>query len=783
MNYAFTPQPLRVLSKHLHMGGLSPDGSTLTADSQCILLNGKPWIPLVGEMHFSRNPVEYWEEDILKLKAAGLNAISSYLFWIHHEEREGEFNWRGSRDIRRFVLLCQKHEMYFFLRPGPWVHGECRNGGFPDWIAARYGDTRSDDPEYLLYVRRYYAQVAKQLEGLFFKDGGPIIGFQPDNELIRNAQHLQTLKELAMELGMEVPLYSVTGWGHHGGTRFFQDEFIPSFGGYPEGPWEQHVNPMPPSANYFFSNLRNDVSIGVDVLRHSTGEGFDGAMDESRYPYMTCETGTGIPVTYHRRPIITQSDVGAIATVALGNGNNCVGYFMFKGGVNPKAGISTYNESLDTHYINNFPTLSNDFQAPVSEFGFLRPHYGAVKALNLFVSAFGERLARMQSVLPSTLPKTVYDDTVLRCAVRTDGREGFLFVNNYQRLNPLPAHATVGFSVMLETGELTLPPMSIPSGAYFILPIKQQLGNACLLYAACQPLTKIGNCLFFFVPEGLEGSYCFESSTLKTLTAQGASVRCADGITHVERLTPSPDCIIELEDTQRNHFRIVTLTHDQAMRSYVDLGATEKLIISSCALSFDHNELILSGDHANAEDEVLLCYGAFEMTGLIARAHGIFQEYHLPCLSQSIPVQTIRREHAQLPASSFHYLLGQRHGNAESPEWEILPAQVKGAQDVLLSIAYNGDVAHAFLGNRLIADDFNKGIPWVIGLKRFANELEHQPLTIKLLPLLPETNIYREASLQAGEPCLCAISATALYTQRFQMSLPSPKEAFDHDRA
>ena len=122
-----------VLSGHLRMGtGIRPDGRTVSVNSLHLLRDGEPWLPVMGEMHFSRYPRQYWEESLLKIKAAGIEIVASYVFWIHHEEVEGEFDWSGDRDLRYFAQLCARHGLYFFPRIGPWCHGECRNGGYPD---------------------------------------------------------------------------------------------------------------------------------------------------------------------------------------------------------------------------------------------------------------------------------------------------------------------------------------------------------------------------------------------------------------------------------------------------------------------------------------------------------------------------------------------------------------------------------------------------------------------------------------------------------------------------
>ena len=87
----------------------------------------------MGEFHFSRYEPEDWEEELLKMRAGGVDIAATYVFWIHHEERQGEWDFTGCRDLRRFLEICRRIDMPVWLRIGPWAHGECRNGGFPDW--------------------------------------------------------------------------------------------------------------------------------------------------------------------------------------------------------------------------------------------------------------------------------------------------------------------------------------------------------------------------------------------------------------------------------------------------------------------------------------------------------------------------------------------------------------------------------------------------------------------------------------------------------------------------
>ena len=64
----------------LKMGGVSSTGHRLAVDSRSLSLDGKPWLPVMGEFHFTRYPEKYWQEELLKMKAGGVQVVATYIF-------------------------------------------------------------------------------------------------------------------------------------------------------------------------------------------------------------------------------------------------------------------------------------------------------------------------------------------------------------------------------------------------------------------------------------------------------------------------------------------------------------------------------------------------------------------------------------------------------------------------------------------------------------------------------------------------------------------------------
>ncbi|MBE5961662.1 MAG: glycoside hydrolase family 35 [Lachnospiraceae bacterium] len=494
-----------ILTDHLNMGGENPAGERIDVTSLYFMRNSIPWIGVIGEFHFSRYNKEYWQEELCKMKAGGVTIVTTYLFWLYHEEVEGKFDFTGDNDVRLFVLEAKKAGLDVILRIGPWAHGECRNGGFPDWLLKKPYKLRDNNTEYMEQVRIFYSEIAKQVKGLFYRDGGNIIGIQVENEYVDNADHLAALKKLAIECGMEVPLYVVTGWNSTQGARIPVDEVVPLFGGYCALPWEQHIEKLPPSMHYFFNQMRNDSAIGKDlqVVKADQKDGWQ--LPYERYPFATCELGGGSQVTHHRRPCISGMDIYALALVKLGSGNNLPGYYMYHGGTNKIGRCSTFQESRATGYPNDVPILSYDFQAPLSEYGEVREQYRLLHMLNLFVQEFGDKFATMSAVDAAETVRRD-DKTSLRYGMRTDGTSGFVFVNHYQRLDRLEEVK----GAVIHAENVTFPPMDIKGDISFFFPFQMNLSGQILEYATAQPLCRQGNTYFFIKIPGISAEYRFK---------------------------------------------------------------------------------------------------------------------------------------------------------------------------------------------------------------------------------------------------------------------------------
>ena len=695
-----------VFSDHLSMAGTAPDGTHLTVNNRYLVKNGQPWLPVMGEVHYSRIPPEQWRAELQKCKAGGIEVIACYHFWIHHEEVEGEFDFTGCRDVGSFLRLCHELGLWVWMRLGPWAHGECRNGGLPDWLLAKGFPTRKNHPDYLRYVERFWRALKHEVKGSLFQEGGPVVGIQVENELMQDSEHLLTLKKLAHEIGLNPPFTSVTGWGD---VHVPEGEALPVFGGYADGFWERSTTewPLRYRKNFFFRLTRNDTSIGNDLNGlHSVGE----PVDPNRYPYLTCETGGDMPSSFHRRIHLDPMDTVALAYVMVGSGSNLQGYYMYHGGTNPHGKRSTLQESQATGYPNDVPAKSYFAGAPLGDFGQVNPAFRPLRRLHQFLRDFGAQLSPMPTVLPDDLPPQLEDQATLRWAVRHDGEAGFLFVNNHQRVEQLPPHQGVQFELRTPGGTLLAPdqPIDVPAGACFVLPFGLRIGSRVLRSATAQPFAILGDGTHVFTEiPGIPARITFEDESEPLVLGEARWVR-------------QPEVIL-LSAAVTEHASVIA----------------GRFLLSPAVLIEAGDAIGLLAERAEdlwCEDPVLS------------------ERWECPQTPEPEPElrwQTVRTfsEVPELRIGQFEVVEVPSAGAYEFGTWVDVELGNLGSawrSHGWLEVNYVGSIAQVEVDGEIVTDHFWNGEPWKIGLNLLPASFSGR-LRIKLLPILSQDPLYLES--------------------------------------
>ena len=738
----------------------SPQGGALGVNSRFLTRDGKPWMPIMGEFHYTRTPAAQWERELRKMQAAGVNVVSSYVIWNHHEEQEGRFDWSERRDLRRFVELCKKVGLNVVVRIGPWAHAEVRFGGVPDWVVDAM-PTRSNDPQYLGYVGRLYTEIGKQLKGLLWKDGGPVIGVQLENEYNlrgpgKGADHINALKRLALEAGLDVPLYTVTGWD---GTVYPPREVTPMFGGYADEPWAKSANELPPKETHAFRfGTRVSGDLGAQTRAGRTGT---ADLEIDKVPFFGAEYGPGLPFMYRRRPIVSPDDIASMLPVQLGSGINLLGYYMFHGGRNPQ-GRTWLEESTATGGYNDLPLISYDFQAPIGPDGQEREVLRRLRPYHWFLQDFGPRLATMTVRQPELVPAGPADLKTPRFSVRRNGKAGFVFFNNHVRQYAMAPQHALRFSVQLPGETLVFPnqPLDIADGDYFIWPFHFDMDGIDLRYATAQPVARIdlgkdGVVYVFAAHKTLPVEFAFDAGLAGAITTGGAPAATHDGQLLVDAVKPGTGEAITVQRPGAGPVRIVVLDSEQAQHLTIATlaGRRRLLLTDQQALVDGAGELELRS--AGKPDFHL---GVFPPLARAPSASaplersgkdGIFQTFdaHLPERRISATMTPVRGAQPAPPVA----IGGPAHAAVEpAPEsfkaaasWTVaIPrAQLKGLDDALLNIDFVGDFARLYSGAHMLDDWFYSGYGWQFGLRQVDAALD-QPLTVSVMPLRADAPIY-----------------------------------------
>jgi beta-galactosidase len=769
---------------------LSPAGHRVGVDRRYLTMDDKPWLPVMGEFQYSRYPDGGWENEILKMKAGGVQIVSTYVIWIHHEEAEGEFDWTGQRDLHRFVTLCAQHGMYVYLRIGPWVHGETRNGGLPDWLL-RKGPTRESDPVFLHYVERFDRQIAQQVQGMMWKDGGPIIGIQLENEYRgknREAaeQYILTLKRMAIESGMDVPLYSVTGWNNAVVPR---GAVLPVYGGYPDAPWNPTNDDLPASEVYAF-RFSTRVSGDAEEIRSSR---FVDHNPREPYPFLTAEVGGGLHSTYHRRPVVAPDDIAAMCPVFLGSGVNLLGLYMYHGGENPDGRLSTLQESKATGSPTDVPVKSYDFQAPLSEFGEERASFRRLKLITYFLTDFGGYLAPMTVHAPSKIPESPEDLSVPRISVRNSADSGFIFVNNRVRHRTMPNWKNFQVTIKLPDETIKVPdvPVTIPDGAYSIWPFNLDMKGVRLRYSTAQLFTTIDDenetDYFFFAVPGVRADFCFTGGTFAAISGN-FHARTFASSTLLENMTPGMASNIVVHTLDGKRIRIFLLSRDEAEDAWkATLAGQDRILFTADQFFGDEKRVYLqsNGDPhfafeifptlrsalaGSASIENATKRNQAETSSFVARVPEHEIKFQVTKIRDAQPVAAENQTDAGHDKDPVPVPDGEAFSSAAAWRISFHGYQAEDLSELFLRVDYTGDVARLSSGGNLLTDNFFNGIPWVIGLKRLVRDRGDTSVEVSILPWKRDVAIKLEKSVPhlQGDPDIAELGQIKL-TPQYQL--------------
>uniref|UniRef100_A0A3B5L2K6 Beta-galactosidase n=1 Tax=Xiphophorus couchianus TaxID=32473 RepID=A0A3B5L2K6_9TELE len=175
----------------------------LRANSSQFSLEKQPFRILGGSVHYFRVPRTYWEDRLLKMKACGINTLTTYVPWNLHEPERGVFDFEEDLDLEAYLRIAASLGLWVILRPGPYICAEWDFGGLPSWLLRDQNmKLRTTYSGFTDAVNSFFDELIKKVTPYQYSQGGPIIAVQVENEYgsyAKDDKYMPFIKEPAYE--------------------------------------------------------------------------------------------------------------------------------------------------------------------------------------------------------------------------------------------------------------------------------------------------------------------------------------------------------------------------------------------------------------------------------------------------------------------------------------------------------------------------------------------------------------------------------------------------------
>ncbi|MCC6581043.1 MAG: beta-galactosidase [Phycisphaeraceae bacterium] len=719
--------------KTLEMPATSTHAVTVGRDY--LSLDGKPFFSFGGDFNYTRTPRRHWRDRLLKMKAAGMNTVTFYITWGYHEPVEGHVDWSGDKDVAAFLDMIHDCGMVAITRHGPFVHGEWRNGGLPQWLIDKLTPSRvrTNDPQYLDLTAQWYEQQMRIIIPRLYTRGGPIVMMQLENELgsagskgddiargsadpEENARHVMYYYNLVRQHGADVPIIDISHWP---GREEKIALLVDTSGGYPSACFsnEGEIWPMNPAR-----------------------------WEKHQRPHITIETGSSMFVRFYdlppykntsgyQGPILDPACIEALSLGHLAEGASGINYYMVTDGQHCDGG----NERM-------LPERDVNFQSPITAVGSLRESYRWLKRLGWMLRSFEQELLKAQpnatwasafsygkshpgveqsgdlfegyhrenSPVPADLKHVAKVESVGRCTKGLNLSEtNFLFMRNAK------VHGTRWLrDIRVETNARGIPcetsreyparvQMSLPPQRNRVMPFYVRIQPRTFLeYSTAQLLDRrpFGDGTQLILHADANETY--ETALVAERTCPirnlGQCLPLWENPNTVSLIgRPGVPMTISILDLDQP-VRVVHLERELAGNVW-DLDSPRGPVVAITNLSLlDGGKTV----QAQQSDYFLWILAPTEphIAGLAGNYDEAFGLYHAS-------------GNVTMPAPTLTWTR-HRQGNIWTWEADVDPELLAGTHDVVLRINYQGACARAYLNEKLISDHyFGRFLVWEVGLR------------------------------------------------------------------
>jgi len=487
-------------------------GAQISWDAHSLLVDGERLVILSGEFHYWRLPSpELWPQVLVRVRAAGYNAVRIYFPWSVHAPAPGVYDFGGIRDVSAVLDACRRQGLHVLAAVGPYVCAETDAGGLPAWLFPQEVKPRclegtlfprpAYDPDYVQgWTRQWYARILPILaeHQATREPGGPVLLVQVENEYpealaasgprqvpprMGDRRYVEELAAMAREYGIDVPLF-------HNDASFLNLPYPGSWNGVVDlygvdlYPFAAATGPGPGAPSWDTANAFRPVLDRAEALVRGLGP------PASETPLIMAEyqggwyDGWGGSGYDARHDTLGPAFYQILDKSLLAQGFTVINRYMFYGGTN-------------WGYLSNPEVYTSyDYGAPIREWGVLTGSYAAMKRTAMGVEAFPELWGATD---PVAVPADASQDPRALYRVREGLRENpdgsrprLTFLRNGDRAGALRTRVRVPWMgaehwVPRDPAEEIV----LPERSMRVLVSNLELeGGLRLLYCTFEPLTR-----------------------------------------------------------------------------------------------------------------------------------------------------------------------------------------------------------------------------------------------------------------------------------------------------
>jgi hypothetical protein len=424
------------------------------------------------------------------------------------------------------------------------------------------------------------------------------------------------------------------------------------------------------------------------------------------------------------------SDMPSMHLTMVASGLNGLGYYMYHGGNNPHS--VRYNDDPNVTMqessfqpagaANPMTSIQYDFFAPIGEFGQTREHYHQMRALHVFLLAYGRFFADTTPAMPLATPVGDNDVTTLRWEGRFRNSSGVIFVNNYQRMTNMPVKQRDHLTIRTVDGSATytIPsphsqPLMVAENSWFHWPLNFPVAEGFeLSWATAQIMTKVSiNASFttVFLAESRSQAIelAFPSGYRLATSYPTAAINSSQVVYNI---VPSYDAAVVATASNGHVVQFVVLPNEHIFELWTGVYQGQETVVISNA-----EAIFIQPDRIDIKTNLSHPKAFVYPPPANSQSSGVFA--NLTAVVPASPPMTISVK-LESPAGPARDLPVAPSGKAQEPtiaEWQAAQKYTLAVSgllsdpkfDVRLRLNYQGDASRVYYQQRCLTDSWYTG--------------------------------------------------------------------------